>query len=175
MPNGRLPLTSNFFSSEQGGVHPFYIDQVSSRFATKIEQIASLKEIPTLMREMFRSYCQLVRTYVTQEYLPVVQKTMLMIDSDLSSELSLHSLASQQGISDGYLSTVFKKETGKTVSEYIREKRIKYAMHLLDTTHLQVQTIALHCGIMDMQYFSKVFKKQVGKTPKEYRKSIRLK
>ena len=162
-------------ATEQGGVHPFYIDRVSSKFAAKIEQIASLKEVSILMREMFCSYCQLVRTYMTQKYLPVVQKTMLMIDSDLSAELSLHSLASHQGISDGYLSTVFKKETGKTVSEYIREKRIKHAMHLLDTTHLQVQTIALHCGIMDMQYFSKIFKKHTGKTPKEYRKSNRLK
>lgn len=162
-------------ATEQGGVHPFYIDRVSSKFAAKIEQIASLKEVPTLMREMFCSYCQLVRTYTTQKYLPVVQKTMLLIDSDLSAELSLHSLASQQGISDGYLSTVFKKETGKTVSQYIQEKRIKHAMHLLDTTHLQVQTIALHCGIMDMQYFSKIFKKHTGKTPKEYRKSNRLK
>jgi YesN/AraC family two-component response regulator len=162
-------------ATEQGGVHPFYIDRVSSKFATKIEQITSLKEVTVLMREMFCSYCQLVRTYMTQKYLPVVQKTMLLIDSDLSAELSLHSLAAHQGISDGYLSTVFKKETGKTVSEYIREKRIKHAMHLLDTTHLQIQTIALHCGIMDMQYFSKIFKKHVGKTPKEYRKSIRLK
>ena len=162
-------------ATEQGGVHPLYIDRVSSKFAAKIEQITSLKEVSILMREMFCSYCQLVRTHATQKFIPVVQKTMLMIDSDLSAELSLHSLAMHQGISDGYLSTVFKKETGKTLSQYIQEKRIKHAMHLLDTTHLQVQTIALHCGIMDMQYFSKIFKKHTGKTPKEYRKSNRLK
>jgi YesN/AraC family two-component response regulator len=100
---------------------------------------------------------------------------MMIIDSDLSAELSLHPLAAHQGISDGYLSMIFKKETGKTVSEYIREKRIQHAMHLLSTTHLQIQTIALHCGIMDVQYFSKIFKKQTGKTPLEYRKSLRLK
>ena len=162
-------------ATEQGSVHPFYIDRVSSKFAAKIEHITSLKEVSVLMREMFCSYCQLVRTHATQKFVPVVQKTMLMIDSDLSAELSLHSLAKHQGISDGYLSTIFKKETGKTVSQYIQEKRIKHAMYLLDTTHLQVQTIALHCGIMDVQYFSKIFKKHVGKTPNEYRKSIRFK
>lgn len=162
-------------AAEQGGVHPFYIDRVSSKFATKIEQIVELNEVSALMREMFCTYCELVRTHTTQNYPPIVQKTMLMIDADLSAELSLNSLAKHQGISDGYLSTIFKKETGKTVSEYIREKRIKHAMHLLNTTHLQIQTIALHCGVMDMQYFSKIFKKYTGKTPKEYRKSIRLK
>ena len=66
----------------------------------------------------------------------------------------------------------FKKETGKTVSEYIRDKRIEHAKYLLNTTHLQIQTIALHCGIMDVQYFSKIFKKQLGKTPKEYREAL---
>ena len=100
---------------------------------------------------------------------PIVRKTVLMIDSDLSSDLSLSTLASAQNVSSGYLSTIFKKETGKTVSEYIRDKRIKAAQKLLSTTHLQVQTIALHCGIMDVQYFTKLFKKTTGMTPKEYR------
>ncbi len=93
----------------------------------------------------------------------------LLIDSDLSANLSPGLLAKNQNISLGYLSTIFKKETGKTISEYIREKRILHAAHLLSTTNLQIQTVAVHCGIMDVQYFSKTFKKQMRKTPKEYR------
>ena len=96
-----------------------------------------------------------------------------MIDSDISAELSLNNLAKKQGISAGYLATIFKKETGKTVSEYIKDKRIEHAMYLLSTTHLQIQTIALHCGILDVQYFSKIFKKKIGKNPKEYREASR--
>ena len=42
-------------------------------------------------------------------------------------------------------------------------------MHLLKTTRLQVQTVAQHCGMMDVQYFSKTFKKIAGVTPREYR------
>jgi len=60
----------------------------------------------------------------------------------------------------------------KTVSEYVRYKRIEHAKYLLGTTHLQIQTVAQHCGIMDVQYFLKAFKKEVGKTPKEYREMI---
>jgi len=160
-------------SAERGGVHPMYIDRVSSSFAVRIEQIASVEDSLPLMHEMFRSYCRLVRKHSLRDYSPVVQKAVMLIDSDLSANLTLSTLADSQNISPGYLSTVFHKETGKTVSEYIRERRIKHAAHLLSTTHLQVQTVALHCGIMDVQYFSKQFKKQMGKTPKEYRESMK--
>ena len=159
-------------AAEQGGVHPIHIDKLSSKFAAKIELISSTKKVSELMREMFSSYCRLVYKHKTNHYSPVVKKTILVIDSDISAELSLGTLAKNQGVSGGYLATVFKKETGKTVSEYIRDRRIEYAKYLLNTTHLQIQTIALHCGIMDVQYFSKIFKKQIGKTPKEYRESL---
>ena len=160
-------------AAEQGGVHPMYIDKESSKFASQIELINDTKNVPSFMREMFSSYCRLVRKHSTKKYSPIVKKTILIIDSDISAELSLGSLAQKQSISAGYLATVFKKETGRTVSEYIRERRINYALHLLNTTNLQIQTVAMHCGIMDVQYFSKIFKKQVGKTPKEYRDALR--
>jgi YesN/AraC family two-component response regulator len=102
---------------------------------------------------------------------PIVKKTVLIIDSDISAELSLQGLASKLGVSAGYLATVFKKETGKTVLEYIKDKRIEHATYLLETTSLQIQTVALHCGVMDVQYFSKMFKNKTGKTPKEYRET----
>lgn len=160
-------------AAENGGVHPIHIDRVSSAFALKIEQLAPATEGPELMREMFRTYCRLVRQHAMKNYSPVVQKAIVLIETDLSANLSLSSLAADQNISAGYLSAIFKKETGKTVTEYIREKRVKHAAHLLATTHLQIQTVALHCGIIDVQYFSKIFKKQTGKTPKEYRESTK--
>ncbi len=160
-------------AAENGGVHPLYLDRVSSDFAQKIELLPTVSDNVDLIKTMFRSYCNLVREHSMKSYSSVVQKTIISIDSDLSADLSLSSLAESQKVSAGYLSTVFKKETGKTVTEYIREKRIKYAKHLLATTQLQVQTVALHCGILDVQYFSKIFKKSTGKTPKEYRDSIK--
>jgi len=126
------------------------------------------------MVDMFRSYCRLVRKHSMRGFTPLVQKTMLIIDSDLASELTLSSLARAQGVSPGYLATIFKRETSKTVSEYVRERRIKHAEHLLRTTDLQIQTIALHCGILDVQYFSKLFKRECGTTPKEYRNTERV-
>lgn len=160
-------------AAEQGGVHPMYLDKVSSSFALKIEQMTSPSGIRELIVEMFTSYCRLVKKHSMKNYSPIIQKVIVTIDADLSADLSLLSLAEKQNVSAGYLCTLFKKETGKTLIEYIREKRINHACHLLATTHLQIQTIAMNCGIADVQYFSKTFKKIVGKTPKEFRESAK--
>ena len=158
-------------AAENGGVHPIYLDSISSEFAVKIERLAAVADGKALMKEMFKSYCRLVRKHSMKDYSPPVRKAVILIESDISADLSLSSIASAQGVSPGYLSTVFKRETGKTITEFIAEKRIKHAAHLLRTTHLQIQTVALHCGIMDVQYFSKIFKRMTGKTPKKFRNS----
>lgn len=162
-------------AAEEGGVHPIYIDDLSSKFAVRIEQLNSIDAVHDLMSEMLKSYCRLVRKHSTKHYSSTVQKTIALIEYDITSNLTLSSLASLQNISPGYLSTIFKKETGKTITEFIVEKRVEHAKRLLTTTRLQVQTVALHCGIMDVQYFSKIFKKKTGKTPKEYRELSNMK
>lgn len=156
-------------AAQKGGVHPVYINEASSTFAHKIEKMVSADECKSMMCEMFRAYCRLVRKHSMQGFSLAVQKAVITIDNDISANLSLSALASMQGMSPGYLSAIFKRDTGKTVSEYIRDRRIHHAQQLLATTQLQIQTVALHCGIMDLQYFSKIFKKQTGMTPKDYR------
>ena len=156
--------------AEQGGVHPIYLNEISSDYALKIESLTSSQAAPELMQNMYRAYCRLVRKHKIRQYTPVVQKTILTIDADLSNDLTLKTLATHQGVSSGYLSAVFKKETGSTLSEYVCMRRMDYAEYLLNTTNLQIQTIALHCGIMDVQYFSKLFKRYKGKTPSNYKK-----
>ena len=156
-------------AAEQGGVHPMHIDKLSSKFAEKIENMPVVSETSSLMCEMFRSYCKMVSEHSMQHLSPVVQRTLLIIDEELSADLSTGRIAAAQGISTGYLSARFKKEMGKTLSEYICERRMEYAAQLLRTTSLQIQTVALHVGIMDLQYFSKVFKKHHKMTPSAYR------
>lgn len=160
-------------SAEKGGVHPLYIDMLSSDFAKRIESVTTVREIGPLIEDIFKSYCRYVRKYSTNKYSPPVQKAILHINAALNSNLSLTSLAERLNVSRSYLSDLFKKETGETVTEYTNKKRVKRATHLLSTTKLQVQTVAQHCGIPDVNYFSKLFKKYTGKTPNEYRKEIR--
>ena len=156
-------------AAENGGVHPLHLDQVSSDFARKIEMASSLAENTSLMRELFKTYCRLVRRHALKSYSPVIKRTLLLIDADLCADLCAGTLAANQGVSLGYLSSLFHKEVGKTISAYVRERRMEHACHLLDDTDLQIQTVALHCGILDVQYFTKLFKKEIGMTPSAYK------
>ena len=158
-------------AAQEGGVHPFYLDRISSDFALKIEQLTTTSAAQEFMADMFRSYCRLVRKHTMKHYSPPVQRAITTIDSDLTANLTLNALASAQNLSPSYLSALFSQETGQTLTEYVNQKRVKLAMRLLATTKLQIQTIAQHCGILDVHYFSKVFKKAVGMTPKQYRES----
>lgn len=160
-------------AAESGGVHPLHLDMNSSAYAARIEQIHSLETVPLLMSDMFRDYCQLVRKHSSKNYSPPVQKALLYIEANLTENLNLRMLAETLNVSPSYLSSLFRKETGQTLTEHINQRRIRHAMHLLKTTRLQVQTVAQHCGIMDVQYFSKVFKRIAGTTPKQYRETKR--
>ena len=142
---------------------------MSSDFSKKIEQLSNTEVVYALMSDMFRSYCRLVRRHATQHYAAPVQRAMLHIDSNLSEPLSLKLLAELQGIHPSYLSTLFKKETGQTMTDYINQQRIEHSCSLLRGSQLQIQTIAQHCGIPDVNYFSKLFRKYRGMPPKEYR------
>lgn len=157
-------------AAEQGGVHPVYLDELSSAFAKRIENLGAVDAGEGLFSDMVRSYCRLVRKHTAQHYSPLVEKAVLFIDADLSRDLSLSAIAEDLNISAPYLSSVFRKETGKTVTEYVNEKRTAHAASLLRGSTLQVQTVAQYCGIPDVNYFSKIFKRYHGVTPREYRR-----
>lgn len=158
-------------AAERGSVHPVYLDHVSSDFARKIELTASISAAHKLMKDMVSNYCRLVNKHSMREYSLPIQKTLVCIESNLAGDLTLHSLAALQNISSGYLSALFRKETGQTLTGYINGRRSKKAAYLLRSTALQIQTIAQFCGIPDANYFTKTFKKYSGLTPLEYRHS----
>ena len=154
---------------ENGSVHPFYIDKLSSDFGRKIEQVTSMESARKLQKDMIHKYCLLVKNHSMKGYSPLVQKIITSIDTDLTADLSLNALASRMNVNASYLSTLFKRETGSTLTDYVNEKRVQHGILLLHSTNLQIQTIASYCGIPDVNYFTKLFKKRVGKTPKAYR------
>lgn len=158
--------------AEAGSVHPIHIDSLSSRFARQIEQLNTIDGILTLQKEMIHKYCLLVKNHSMKGYSLLIQKVLTRIDSDLTADLSLKKQAKLLNVNASYLSTLFKKETGMTLTDYVNKKRVDHAIFLLNSSNMQIQTIAQYCGIPDVNYFTKIFKKYVGKTPKEYRDGI---
>lgn len=157
---------------ESSNVHPIHIDEVSRSFALRIETIHSLNEMDELHTAMIRKYCMLVTNHSLTGYSPIIQKVINHIDMNLSQSLSLRHLSNLFSINPSYLSTLFKKEMGITITEFINRQKIRYAIALLNKTDAQIQNIASQVGIDDVNYFIKVFKKINGMTPKEYRDSI---
>ena len=74
------------------------------------------------------------------------------------------------GYNAAYFSTMFKKETGITISEYIVQTRMEKAKELLRFTNMSVASICEQVGYADVKSFTRNFKKSTGMKPSEYRK-----
>lgn len=82
--------------------------------------------------------------------------------------VTVRTVADSLGISEGYLSHVFKKETNYTLLNYLTRYRIRTAMELLQDYRMKVYEVAELVGYRDTTYFSTTFKKLVGISPSEY-------
>ncbi|MCD8230395.1 MAG: response regulator [Clostridiales bacterium] len=105
----------------------------------------------------------------------IVAKAKRYINSHLSEELSVGSIAEIFFVSPNYFSRLFKRTTGIGCNEYIVSKRIEKACMLLETTNLNTGKIAMLVGYNDTNYFSMTFKKHCGVSPTRYRSDKRQK
>lgn len=99
-----------------------------------------------------------------------VMQVKAYIKEHLSEDMSRESLASLVYLNADYLSHLFKRETGYSLTNYIIEERIKKSKQLLADKNLNVRDIAISCGFQNISYFSRQFKKSTGMTPREFRK-----
>jgi len=88
--------------------------------------------------------------------------------------LSATALAEHVYLTPTYLSSMFKKSTGKTISEYIIEVRIEKSKDFLMDSQMKLYEVARKVGYNDPNYYAKVFKRLVGYTPSEYREKYLL-
>jgi AraC-like DNA-binding protein len=91
------------------------------------------------------------------------------VQEHLSEQITLKNLALYCGRHPNYLSTLFKRETNKTIQSYILEERINKAKYLTKHSDYLFVEIAHLCGFESQSYFTVQFKRMVGCTPKEYR------
>jgi len=94
----------------------------------------------------------------------------LYIEEQFRQKLTLDELAKKCGYSPKYFSQVFKTMFGITVTEYIQQKRINEACHLLLETDLAISEISRQVGYEDNTKFFHYFKKFTNTTPRGYRK-----
>lgn len=156
-------------SAEQAGVHPIHIDSHSNSTIPFIEDITSIEEFHNFHVRMVHEYCNLIRKYNLQHYSVIIRKALTYINTDICSDLRLNVLAEQLNVNASYLSTLFKKEVGMTLTDYVNKSRVEHAQKLLLCTDLPIKSIAQQCGVPDIYYFTRLFKRITGTTPKVYR------
>ena len=84
--------------------------------------------------------------------------------------LTNRDVADQFHFNAQYLSRLFKKETGRSLLDFIHEEKVKQAEAMLATTTLPMQTVAACLGFQNAYYFCAFFKRYEGITPGEYQK-----
>ena len=92
------------------------------------------------------------------------------IHDHLDQNITLNEVAEMLYINPSYFSTLFKKETGETFSNYITQTRIGRSKELLRDLKYSISEVSAIVGYQDSKYFSKVFQKTVGIKPSKFRK-----
>lgn len=93
------------------------------------------------------------------------------IEQNLGEDLSLTRLADVGGFNPSYLSRLFRQVYNQTITDYIYQKRMKYAEDLLKDTNLKIQEIAEKTGYLSSHSFARAFRNLHGASPAEYRET----
>lgn len=159
-------------AAEYGGVHPLHIHSLSSHYAEEIENIHTIKQSLSLQENMIRDFCLLVKEHSLSKYSDYVAKAITLVHYDLTADLSLKRIAAELNVNASYLSALFHRECGCTLTEFVNKQRMEHALFLLADPSKTVQAAAEECGIHDVNYFIKLFKKHTSMTPTQYRARI---
>jgi AraC-like DNA-binding protein len=102
-----------------------------------------------------------------------IERVRRKLDRDFRDKISLEQLAELAGLNRNYLCRAFRRYAGKTIFDYLLERRIQAAMLKLRQSNEKIISTAYECGFRDLTHFNRTFKRIAGKTPFEYRQSFK--
>lgn len=140
-------------------------------YIKKIEQFRDIEDLSVWLTGIMHRFISYSFDFTKVKHSDIVYKVMQYIKSNYTKKLSLEEIAKHVYISSSYLSTIFKEETGQSLTSYINNFRIEKSKMLMLQDDLPLVDIANLCGLNDQSYFTKVFKRVTGLSPKAYRES----
>lgn len=176
------PLLFPFLHGRSGGV--LSVQVPADRRAVWDQTIGSIESELTARRESYRQAALAHLTLLLIELArltgdivddlrrsgePLLADVFAVIDRRHSESLSLRDVAGEVGMTPGHLTTVVRRRTGRTVQEWIIERRMAEARDLLAETDLPVGEVARRVGIPDPGYFSRLFSRAHGGSPRQWR------
>jgi len=102
-------------------------------------------------------------------YSPLTRSIIAHVNKNYQSRITLDDIAALTYFSPIYCDTVFKREVGRSIIDFLIDKRIEEAKKLLLAQTAALTLVAERVGFSDYNYFSRVFKKRTGYTPSAYR------
>ncbi len=155
----------------EGGMEPEIAYNASDLFIQRADKLTSPEEILELHKEMTLYFTKHIATLKKMKVFskPVVL-SMDYIYYHLHESIKVTDIAKQVSLNPTYLSTLFKKEVGQSISDYINQKRVESASNLLKYSDYSYVDISNYLAFSSHSYFVSVFKRYTGLTPKAYRK-----
>lgn len=144
---------------------------LSDFYINKMDKCRSVSEIAQVHDVMCKDFCQRMNEIKKSAVLSKhIVLCMDYIYSHIHYRITLDELADNLNISKNYLSALFKKEMGMTVSDYIRSLKIEKACNMLKFSDYSLSEIANYLDFSSESHFIATFSKTIGMTPNVYRK-----
>lgn len=161
-------------ASIEGGLHEEIAFSLHDSFIQQVEELNRLDEVRSLAREVLYTFAEKVKQVKDERYSKTITACKDYIYKHIYEEINHNDIANKVELSPKYLSALFKKEVGITVSDYIQHTKIDEVKKLLAYSKTPISEICSLLNFNDQSYFTKVFKKVVGITPKQYRERHHL-
>lgn len=107
-----------------------------------------------------------------QVYSMQIIKAIEYICSHRNERLTVNIIANELNMNRSYLSSLFIRETGESISAFIRKEKIKASANMLKFSDYSLADIAEYFGFASQSHFIQCFRKETGYTPREYRKQF---
>lgn len=102
----------------------------------------------------------------------IVNRALKYVDEHYNAVISLSDVAESVGVSDSYLSKIFKEHVKISFKEYLTQLKMQKAKELLTETSLPIKEIGQMVGYNQTRQFSAIFTKLYGVTPSQYRRGV---
>jgi len=161
-------------ASIEGGLNEEIAFSLHDNFIQQLEELNRLDNVRLLAGDILYTFANKVKQIKEERYSKTIINCKDFIYEHIYEEISHDDIARKVNLSPKYLSVLFKKEVGITVSDYIQQSKIEEAKKLLAYSKTSISEICVLLNFNDQSYFTKVFKKVVGVTPKKYRDTQHL-
>ena len=140
-------------------------------FILMIDRQTSPQTVYDMIGEAILGWTKAIQELKTRRQVsPAIRACQEYMYKHLHTRVTLEDLARVSGFSAPYLSALFKKETGETISAYLLRLKIKAAQEMLLNTSLSTKEIGFYLNFSSQSYFIRCFKRLTGVTPREFRK-----